>query len=718
MTTINTRWALSFAAAICLAALTGQINVFAQQTSADDVVRTNTELVQSAVTVLDKSGHFVAGLSRDQFEVLIDGKLRPLSFFEQITAGSARERQVLLANNSSEAKAPMAPARTIVGRTIVFFIDDNHLSLDSLNRTRQMLRHFIENEMNSTDRVAIASASGQIGFLEQFTNNKAVLDAAVARLTPRPYTNEGYGVGTTKMTEYMALAIDSSRDDKVFTFYVEECIKSAGTKNRKPGSPTRMACETQVKNSARAVLTQAGQITMNTYNSLQSLMQSSARTPGRKLAYFVSDGFLFDAGPRASAVRDKLENVIDTARRSGVVIYSIHATGLVNSNFADPANSRPMDPNGRLDLASVGEVQSTQDALNALARDTGGRALRNTNYFERWVSATLDETSNYYLLAWRPENDFEKAKKFRNVKIGIIGRPDLTVRAPSGYVEKPKTETIAVKAQTATPSTPENQLRDALADYHPADGLQLQLGLTYLSTPNNGLVVASSIQIGESGISYGDDNSPATIRLAGVVLNDKGKIASSFSNQLNVKPLKTERTDGGVFYTQHSPLAPGTYQVRVAARDEKSSRVGSAMQWIVVPDLKKAQLTMSSVLLDGQVFHNASNANGTGQVQLSVDHTFARESKLSYWLFIYNAKRDGNGKPHLTIQTTIAQGGQTILTITERRLDSAGEDPDRIPFGEQVPLKTLSPGRYDLQITINDSVARTTAVQNDYFVVR
>ena len=87
----------------------------AQQT--DDVVRTNTELVQSAVTVLDKSGKFVEGLRRDQFEVLVDGKPRSLSFFDRITAGTAREREVLVSTSSSERSPAVAPAQRLrVGR--------------------------------------------------------------------------------------------------------------------------------------------------------------------------------------------------------------------------------------------------------------------------------------------------------------------------------------------------------------------------------------------------------------------------------------------------------------------------------------------------------------------------------------------------------------------------------------------------------------------------
>ena len=75
-----------------------------------------------------------------------------------------------------------------------------------MNRTRMMLQHFLDREMSSKDNVAILTASGQVGFLEQFTNNRAVLDAALARLIPRPYDASGYSSGnSTKMSEYMAL---------------------------------------------------------------------------------------------------------------------------------------------------------------------------------------------------------------------------------------------------------------------------------------------------------------------------------------------------------------------------------------------------------------------------------------------------------------------------------------------------------------------------------
>jgi VWFA-related protein len=687
----------------------------------DEVIRVNTELVQTAVTVLDKKGNFVEGLQRDEFELMVDGKPRPIAFFERVASGSARERELANLGNPNDPATTntMPPAATprIPGRTIVFFVDDLHLSPDSMNRTRMMLQHFLDREMSSKDNVAILTASGQVGFLEQFSNNKAVLDTALGRLVPRPYDARGYSAGgTARMTEFMAFTINTGKTDKkVLDAFVGECMKGASTfkKTKEVLALIRQACETEVKNSARAILMQAAQITQNTYNSLESAMRSVSRAPGRKLAFFISDGFLFDAGPNAGGVRDKLDHVIDAAQRAGVVVYTIHAAGLVNSSYLDPSTKVPMDE--RLHVASIGELEAYQDALNGIAHDTGGRALRNTNFFDRWVTTVLDETSNYYVVAWRPEKDEEKVQKFRNVKIVVAGRPELTVRAPRGYVVGPAA--VAATEKPGNKKGPDPELRDALSDFYPAGGLPTLLSLTYLNTPANGLVVTSSMEISGSGVTYGNDGKqPATIKLAGVVLNDKGKIASSFKNQLNIDPPKPGGSDA-IFYNHHTPLAPGIYQFRVAARDEKSGRVGSAIQWIVIPDLAKSQLTLSSVLLGGQVLEDKSKA-GTPHVQLSVDHSFPRTSQLGYWVFVYNAKRDASGAPQLTVQTQVLRDGQAVLSSPQRRVSSAGQDVERIPFGEELALKTLAPGKYDLKVTVTDGVAGTSATQLADFVVR
>ena len=305
----------------CLILLLVALCSVANAQQQDDVIRVNTELVQTAVTVLDKKGNFVEGLQRDQFELMVDGKPRPVAFFERVASGSAgnANSQPLATQTSQRPQTPAATPR-IPGRTIVFFVDDLHLSPDSMNRTRKMLQHFLDREMSSKDNVAILTASGQVGFLEQFTNNKAVLDTALGRLIPRPYDASGYSAGTARMTEFMAFTINTSKTDKkVLDAYVGECMKGANTfKKTEVLALIRAACETEVKNSARAILMQAAQITQNTYNSLESAMRSwDARRDANSLS-LSQTGFssTLDQTPAACATNSIMSSMRPNVRAS------------------------------------------------------------------------------------------------------------------------------------------------------------------------------------------------------------------------------------------------------------------------------------------------------------------------------------------------------------------------------------------------------------------
>src|SRR6266550_3633430 len=85
---------------------------FAQQ-KPDEVVRVSTDLVQSDFMVFDKQGNFVDGLKRDQFVLKVEGKPRPISFFDRIAAGSRNEEAQLAAARGNPTntgvKAPVVP---------------------------------------------------------------------------------------------------------------------------------------------------------------------------------------------------------------------------------------------------------------------------------------------------------------------------------------------------------------------------------------------------------------------------------------------------------------------------------------------------------------------------------------------------------------------------------------------------------------------------------
>src|SRR6266480_6064231 len=415
-----------------------------------DVVRVNTELVQTDVMVFDKKGQFVDGLKAEQFALKIDNQPQPISFFERVASGSLREEKKAGPNAGTSLTNPSTSNRD---RTLIFFIDDLHLAPDSLVRTRKALLEFINQGMGENDQVAITSSSGQIGFLQQFTDDKVALRSAVARLNYR--ANTKLDMDNPPMSEYIALKIREG-DDQVLTYYVQElqkqnCFKAGGAVIC---TMSPQAMRIMVRERAQEMVTMAAPDTDNTLILLEGMMRTAGHLPGRKLVFMISDGFYLNE--RKTGARDRIKKITDAAGRAGVVIYTLDARGIISESL-DVTNSRPIDTEGLTISSSIGEITASQDGLNALANDTGGRAFRNTNApMSEWVDKVLDETSNYYLLAWRPDSEEQKRGKFNRIEASIIGRPDLTVRLRSSYFKtaplpilttKKKAEKDATKAR-------------------------------------------------------------------------------------------------------------------------------------------------------------------------------------------------------------------------------------------------------------------------------
>jgi VWFA-related protein len=703
--------------------------------AADEIIRVNTELIQTDVMVFDKNGRFVDGLGREQFELRVDGQPVPVTFFERIRDGSLQSGGPA-ERGAGQAEAPKTVgAAEVRGRTIIFFIDDFHLSLDSLGRTRQALTHFLDDEMTPWDRVAFVSASGQIGFLQQFTDHKAVLRAAMARLKQIPYNVSD--TDTPPMPDYVAIRIQNGDRDAA-DLYIDKILEGFASKKGGPRGFNRNAVFEIVKTRANNIVYALEAVTGNSLASLENLVRSTGQVPGRKLVFYLSDGFYLNAKNGISSANTKLQRVIDAATRTGSTIYTIDARGLF-ALLPDANGERPFDPQGRLDRAVVGEAVLSQDGLNALAGDTGGRFLKNQNYFDRWVARMLNETSSYYVLAWHPETEAQKAGKFKRVEVGVAGRPELTVRMQRGYFEggvrptataaKPSAPDENSSAKTQPSSTTENDQRAVpTAAAAVKRMLPTLLTISFVDVPGSGPVLTSSVQVATDTLNYGEDGKQAGfIDLGGVVLNDQGKQAADFKTRLSVTPLASSSVSDnrrGVIYNHRLPLMPGLYQIRVAARDGRGGQTGSASQWIEIPDLAKHQLALSSLLLGGTLVGDAGKEKPEQlpQVQFSVDRRFAHTSRLSFLLFIYNAVQPKAGVAATSGLTTqvqvLSSDGRVVVDTQSRPLPTKGvEDTARIPYAGSFPLQALRPGHYLLRVSINDATNKSSATEQAAFTV-
>ena len=553
----------------------------------DDVIRVNTELVQTDVMVFDKKGHFVDGLKAEQFALKVDNKPQTISFFDRVTSGkatTARNGAGASGDNSSNPGNTGTSRATIQGRTVIFYVDDLHLAPDSLSRTRKALTEFIDSGMSEDDQVAITSSSGQIGFLQQFSNDRVALRSAVARLNYR--TSTKLDMDSPPMSEYIAMKIRDG-DEAALGYYITELQKQNCIKARAEVICTMspQAMRLAVRERAQEMVTMASPATDNTLIMLENLMRMAAQLPGRKIVFMISDGFYLN--DRKTGSMSRIKRITDAAGRAGVVINTLDARGII-SEVLGADNPGPIAEGASM---NIGEVMASQDGLNALAGDTGGRAFRNTNApMAEFVDKVLDETANYYLLAWRPEGDEQKRGKFNHIEASIIGRPELTVRLRTTYFKTAPLPILSLKKKSDKDPVQAREDDMRLVIDAPVSQTQIPtvLELSLSQMPGVGTQVKATIQISREALNFdlNDGKRSSDLDIGGIFYNDKGKPLNSFVGRLRVFPVPENASvdrRGQAVYAFHAWLPAGLYQVRVGVRDTRTGRIGSAMQWIDVP---------------------------------------------------------------------------------------------------------------------------------------
>jgi len=142
---------------------------------------------------------------------------------------------------------------------------------------------------------------------------------------------------------------------------------------------------------------------------------------------------------------------------------------------------------------------------------------------------------------------------------------------------------------------------------------------------------------------------------------------------------------------------PGSYQVRIAVRDRTSAKIGSAGQFIEVPDLNNNRLALSGIVLraTAQIAQAAAMANPP-------DRRFQHNSELYATLVVYNPT------PNLTMQTKLFRDGKSVKSSAETAVDVTNQpDPSRMVITNVMRLTSdLEPGNYYLQVLISDKNAK------------
>ena len=684
----------------------------------DDVVRTNIELVQTDIGVFDKNGKFVDSLKPEQFLLSVNGRKRPLALISRMSSGSSLEVEQLTAArggpslSTTRLRKPPTPV-TSSGRIIFFFVDDIHLNLDGLSRSRKALLQFVEKQMGQDDQVAVVTTSGQVGFLQQLTDNRVMLRAAIERLSNKRRPDEY--AGKTKISEHTASQVQDAHNGTLFAYLMDsvkvEYGMGLGALRGDHGNDSAGQARRMLRNRIRSIGIQNRADTAATLSALRHLLQSSASLTGRKLIFFLSDGFVID--PRGSNALEVLKQLTALAARSGAVIYSMDTRGTAIESRVDASRNEFADMSSRQTGMALGEAFAPREPLSTLAEDTGGRAIFNSNSIEEALDQAVTETSEYYVLAWRPDTEDERDGKAR-VDVSIEGRPDLRVRLRRRYFASSPTKKDRNAASTK--GAPEAQLLLALGSLYPTRSLPTSLSVGFTRNSQSEFTLQASMQIERAALyAAALDGQKTEIDVIGAAIDDRG-LVYSFKQVLTV--TQDGKAEPNVVWGQQLKVQPGLYQVRVAVRDRQTGRSGSANQWIEIPRPEQNRLSMSSLFLGERVgVVEPGGPQGPKPIRVDVDHRFQRTSVLRFQTYVYDASQL-SGTPDVWIQGQIMRGAQQVFALAPSRIPpEVSKDHQQIPYWTEISLNQLTPGNYTLQVLVTDRATNHNASQTISFSV-
>jgi VWFA-related protein len=683
----------------------------AARSSDDDVVRITTNLVQVDAVVTDSKGKPVTDLRPEEVEISEDGRQQKITNFSFVSLNAVEGPENTPVDKNSPPSPPVRLRPEQVRRTIALVVDDLGLSFESIAEVRQALKKFVDQQIQPGDLVAIMRTGGGIGALQQFTSDRRQLYAAVQKVKWNPYGRGLIGAFGPLGSEPLAgLATGPDGVDR----------STPAEAKRQTGGEID-----QFREDLFAV---------GTLGALNYIVRGLRELPGRKSVLLISDGIkIFNASDpfSGSRVLTSLLRLTDLANRASVVIYTMDARGL--EVFGPTAADSTMGMTPRQIEQSLTDRRTSffesQNGLNYLAQQTGGLAIRNRNDLSGGIRRVLEDQKGYYLIGYRPDDaTFEPVsgrRKFHrlNLKIGRHGKYNVRIR--NGFYGITDEEAVANRR------TLKQQLFGALTSPFNAAGVSLRLTCLFANDQKAGPIMRSFLHIRARDLTFTaepDGWFKSGFDVIAITYGDNGEVVDQIykTYTLRVKGKAYERIlrEGFVYNLTVPVKKAGAYQLRAALRDQESARVGSAAQFVEVPDIKKNRLTISGILIRGmtpQAYKNSQAALPT-QEQNSEDQgeetdptataavrQFPSGYVIAYGFFIYNAQIEkASGKPSVQFHVQLFRNGLSVFAGQEIPLDLSNQpDLKRLSVGSGFRLGTeMESGEYVLQIVATDLLAK------------
>ena len=635
--------------------------------------KAETEIVLVNVIVRDKSGNPVRNLTKDDFTVLEDNKPQAVQSFDfeqtDMTSVAAPAQAVLAAPKS--AVPVTQPAQKVDlrdRRLVVLFFDLTSMQPDDIDRAVEAGRKFVNTQMTAADIVGVVSLGSSLQVNQDFTSDRTQLDKVLAALSPT--TGAGFEEGMTGDTEDTPdTGQDFTPDDSEYNIF----------------------------NTDRRL------------EALQNVAESLSQIEQKKSIIYFSSG-LNGTGAENQA---QLRNAVNRAIRSNVAIYPMDMRGLqavIPGGSATQASLRGTGAySGRAQESAFSSQSASQETLSTLAEDTGGRAFLDTNDFNAVFRRVQEDTSTYYVLGYHSNNP---------ARDGRYRRITMRTRVPGAKLEFRRGYYAPRDFAHAGHEDREQMLVDEINSDLASTDLDVFLATAYFRTAENRYWVPVALVVPGSQIPFikGGDKDKATLDILGIVRDELKRPVGNIRDtvKLNLDESQQVRRKNVQYQTGFS-LPSGHYHLKFVLRENQTGSIGSFETDIVVPNLKKAPIKISSVILASQIqpapkrrTENVLVRDGNELVP-NVTHVFLPTQHLYFYYEVYDPKAEKQNIRLLTSIQFLRGKTKVYETAVVEAKQLTAPDRKAAIFQFDVPLSDLKPGYYTCQVNIIDDQAGTFA---------
>jgi VWFA-related protein len=642
------------------------------------------QLVVEMVSVKDKNGKAIEGLTAKDFTVTENGAPQTIRFCEfQKVQDTADLPPVAAAPAPAPhtAKVESVTRNQISGETpgdiryqnrrlLALYFDMTAMPVPDQLRALNAARKFISKQMAPADLMAIMKFStGSVQVLEDFTGDRDRLETAIQTLI----VGEGQGFDEN--------AGDDSTADTGSAFGQDD-----------------------------------GEFNLFNTDRQLSALQTAATMLGhlnekKSLIYFAS-------GLRLNGVNNQAQMKVTTnaAIRANVALYPIDARGLVaEAPLGDATKGSPGGIgmySGSSALAGATNFQRSQDTLYALGADTGGKALLDNNDLSMGIVQAQKAISSYYIIGYYTTN-IALDGKFRKIGISL---KDLTAKLDYRVGYYP-----GKQFNKFTATDKERQLEDALMLGDPITELTIVMEVDYFQLNRAEYFVPMVVKIPGSELALARRGGAEHTRIdfIGEVKDEFGTTITNVRDKVDIKlsgETASQLSKRPIEYDTGFTLLPGTYTIKFLARDNETGRIGTYQTKFLVPNLNKEEkrVPISSVVLSSQRMDmkDALYTAGKGKAPEanplildgrklipSVTRVFSKSRDMYVYLQAYEPSAT-SVEPLVAFVTFYRGQAKAFETPPLPVTEGSNTRLKTVPLGFSLSLDKLPAGRYNCQVTV------------------